>query len=140
MTTAPPVEVVVTGLGATTPLGGDVASTWDALIAGKSGVRRIDHDHEFIDKFGLPVKIGAPLAVEPTEVLPRVEARKLDRVEQVAVVAAREAWAHAGAPEVDPERLAVVVGTGIGGLTTLLGQDDLLEGPGLRKVSPLQPV
>jgi 3-oxoacyl-[acyl-carrier-protein] synthase II len=131
-------DVVVTGLGATTPLGGDVASTWEALLAGRSGVRRIDDaDHEWVDRHQLPVKIAAPLAVSPNEVLPRVQARRMDRCEQVAMVAAKEAWAHAGAPEVDPERLAVVIGTGIGGAITLLDQDDLLEGSGLRKVSPL---
>lgn len=138
MTAGSPVEVVVTGLGATTPLGGDVTSTWEALLAGKSGVRRIDDDeHEWVTRHDLPVKIASPLAVSPLETIPRVQARRLDRCEQVALVAAREAWAHAGAPEVDPERLAVVIGTGIGGAVTLLDQDDLLEGPGLRKVSPL---
>jgi 3-oxoacyl-[acyl-carrier-protein] synthase II len=136
------VEVVVTGLGATTPLGGDVASTWDAMLAGRSGVRRIDDDeHEWVTRHQLPVKIGAPLAVAPTEVLPRVKARRLDRCEQVALVAAKEAWEHAGLGEpgeqVDPERLGVVIGTGIGGAVTLLDQDDLLERDGLRKVSPL---
>ena len=128
-------DVVVTGLGATTPLGGDVASTWDAIVAGRSGVRRIEA--EWVERYDLPVKIAAPLAVEPTEVLPRVQARKLDRCEQVALVAAKEAWEDAGAPEVEPERLAVVLGTGIGGAITLLQQDDLLETAGLRKVSPL---
>jgi 3-oxoacyl-[acyl-carrier-protein] synthase II len=127
--------VVVTGLGATTPLGGDVASTWDALLAGKSGVSRIEL--EWAERFDLPVKIAAQLAVEPTDVLKRVEARRWDRCEQVAMIAAREAWAHAGSPEVEPLRLAVVVGTGIGGALTLLHQDDLLENDGLRKVSPL---
>ena len=130
-------DVVVTGLGATTPLGGDVASTWEALLAGRSGVRRIDADHEWVNRHQLPVKIAAPLAVSPTEVLPRVQARRMDRCEQVAMVAAKEAWAHAGAPEVDPRRMAVVIGTGIGGAVTLLDQDDLLETGGLRKVSPL---
>ena len=131
------IEVVVTGMGATTPLGGDVASTWEAVLAGRSGVRRVDEDFDFIDKYDLPVKIAAPLKVAPTDVIPRVQARRLDRCEQVALVAAREAWAHAGSPEVDPERLAVVVATGIGGALTLLAQDDLLETGGLRKVSPL---
>src|SRR4051812_49138818 len=136
-------DVVVTGLGATTPLGGDVASTWEALLAGRSGVRRIDDaDHEWVERHQLPVKIAAPLAVAPTEVLPRVQARRLDRCEQVALVAAKEAWAQAGLGDrddmqVDPERLAVVVATGIGGAVTLLDQDDLLETGGLRKVSPL---
>jgi 3-oxoacyl-[acyl-carrier-protein] synthase II len=136
------VEVVVTGLGATTPLGGDVASTWDGILNGRSGVRRIDDDeHEWVERHQLPVKIAAPLAVAPTEVLSRVQARRLDRCEQVALVAAKEAWAHAGLGEpgeqVDPERLGVVIGTGIGGAVTLLDQDDLLETGGLRKVSPL---
>src|SRR5437763_5194748 len=130
-------DVVITGLGATTPLGGDVASTWDGLLGGRSGARKLDFD--WIDRFDLPVKFGAPLAVEPTEILPRVEARRLDRTEQVAMVAAQQAWADSGLADngVDPERLAVIVGTGIGGVNTLLSQDDLLETVGLRKVSPL---
>ncbi|XVS65962.1 beta-ketoacyl-[acyl-carrier-protein] synthase family protein [Actinosynnema sp. CA-299493] len=130
-------DVVVTGLGATTPLGGDVASTWDALLAGRSGVKPLVGG--FAERFELPVRIAAQLAVEPTEVLPRVEARRLDRCEQVAVVAARQAWADSGLGEdgVDLERLGVVIGTGIGGAMTLLDQDDLIEASGLRKVSPL---
>ncbi len=125
--------VVITGLGATTPLGGDVASTWDALLAGRSGVGTLTEGWAA----ELPVRIAARLAVEPSDVLSRVEARRMDRCEQVAIVAAREAWQHAGAPEVEPERLAVVIGTGIGGALTLLGQDDVLETDGARKVSPL---
>jgi 3-oxoacyl-[acyl-carrier-protein] synthase II len=135
-------DVVVTGYGATTPLGGDAASTWDALLAGKSGVGLTRG--EWVEKHDLPVKISAQLAVEPSEVLARVQARRMDRCEQVAVIAAREAWAHSGlkvdegaAPQVEPERLAVVIGSGIGGAITLLDQDDLLETGGLRKVSPL---
>jgi 3-oxoacyl-[acyl-carrier-protein] synthase II len=134
-------DVVITGMGATTPLGGDVMSTWDAMLAGRSGVSTIDAD--WIDRFELPVRIAASLAVEPTEILPRVEARRLDRCEQVAVVAARQAWRHAGLgepgelDEVDGDRLGVVIGTGIGGVLTVLAQDDLLENGGLRKVSPL---
>jgi 3-oxoacyl-[acyl-carrier-protein] synthase II len=142
--TTTPIEVVITGLGATTPVGGDVASTWEAMLAGRSGVRRIDDDeHEWVTRHQLPVKIAAPLKVSPLEVLPRVQARRLDRCEQVALVAAKEAWAHAGlggpgeGAQVEPERLAVVIGTGVGGAVTLLDQDDLLEQGGLRKVSPL---
>ncbi|MEP6696222.1 MAG: beta-ketoacyl-ACP synthase II [Pseudonocardiales bacterium] len=126
-------DVVVTGLGATTPLGGDVASTWAAMLVGESGVRPI----EGAWAQDLPVRIAATLAVEPTATLERVEARRLDRCQQVALVAAREAWADAGSPDVDPERLAVVIGTGIGGALTLLGQDDVLEAQGYRRVSPL---
>ena len=80
-------DVVITGMGATTPLGGDVASTWDGLLAGKSGIRTIEAD--WVDKYDLPVKIGAQLAEDPLERLPRVQARRLDRCEQVAVIAAR---------------------------------------------------
>jgi 3-oxoacyl-[acyl-carrier-protein] synthase II len=126
------VEVVVTGLGATTPLGGDVASTWENMLAGHSGVSALTQ--EWAEQ--LPVRIAGQLAVEPT--IDRVQARRMDRSEQVAVVASREAWAHSGlaGTEVDLERLGVVVGSGIGGATTLLAQDDILEASGPRRVSP----
>ncbi|MFH9422143.1 beta-ketoacyl-[acyl-carrier-protein] synthase family protein [Streptomyces sp. NPDC017529] len=125
-------EVLVTGLGATTPLGGDAATTWAGMLAGQSGISAIEEDWAA----GLPVRIAGRLKTEPGEVLDRVQARRMDRCEQVALVAAREAWADAGAPEVDPERLAVVIGTGTGGALTLLGQDDVLETSGVRRVSP----
>jgi 3-oxoacyl-[acyl-carrier-protein] synthase II len=125
-----PRQVVVTGLGATTPLGGDVATTWEGLLAGRSGVGVIPDDWAA----PLPVRIAARLAVEPP--LGRVEARTLDRVQQIALVAAREAWADAGTPEVDPVRLGVCVGSGIGGVLTLLTQYDVLKERGHRRVSP----
>ncbi|MFC7342091.1 beta-ketoacyl-[acyl-carrier-protein] synthase family protein [Saccharopolyspora griseoalba] len=135
-------DVVITGLGATTPLGGDVASTWDGLLNGSTGIQRLDV--EWLDTYELPTKIAAPLAVEPSEVLPRVQLRRMDRCEAISVIAAREAWADAGlelptdeSEPVDPDRLGVSLGTGIGGPLTLLQQDDLLETSGLRKVSPL---
>jgi 3-oxoacyl-[acyl-carrier-protein] synthase II len=136
--------VVVTGMGATTPLGGDVTTTWDGLLAGASGTRPLSEEYA---RFELPVDFASQLAVEPAEVLKRVELRRLDRSEQVAIIAARQAWQHAdlgdypatkdGSPKVDGLRLAVVIGTGIGGATTLLNQDDLLEQEGLRKVAVL---
>ncbi|GAA2327086.1 beta-ketoacyl-ACP synthase II [Dactylosporangium salmoneum] len=125
------VDVVVTGIGATTPLGGDAPSTWDAMLAGKSGVSPLPDWAA-----PLTVRIAAQLAVEPTEKIDRVQSRRLDRSEMTAIIAAREAWADAGAPEVDKDRLAVSVGTGIGGAQTLLNQDDILEASGPRKVSP----
>ncbi len=128
-------DVVVTGIGATTPIGGTAQETWQALLDGVSGVGPLTDPR--VAQYELPVRIGAALKVEPTEVLSRVEARRLDRSEQVALIAAREAWADAGAPEMDPERLGVVVGTGIGGAVSLMNQDDLLETEGLRKVSVL---
>ncbi|MEQ4302253.1 beta-ketoacyl-ACP synthase II [Plantactinospora sp. B6F1] len=127
-------DVVVTGLGATTPLGGDVASTWEALLAGRSGVGPLTQ--EWAEQ--LPVRIAAQLAVEPTEKLDRVKLRRLDRSEAIALIAAHEAWADAGLADSppDPERLAVSVGSGIGGAQTLLAQDDILEASGPRRVSP----
>src|SRR5262249_49255139 len=100
-------------------------------------------NNDWLDRYDLPVRIAATLAVEPTDLLPRVEARRLDRCEQVAVVAARQAWRHAGLGEpgdldqVDSDRLAVGIGTGIGGVLPLLGRAALLGPAGLRKVSPL---
>lgn len=129
-------DVVVTGVGATTPLGGTAPETWQAMLDGKIGVKTLDAP--WVDKYNLPVRLHAPLAVDPLEVLPRVEARRLDRSQQVAMIAAREAWADAGSPdEIDPVRRGVVIGTGIGGAVTLLDQDDLLETAGLRKVAVL---
>jgi 3-oxoacyl-[acyl-carrier-protein] synthase II len=127
-------DVVVTGLGATTPLGGDVASTWEALLAGRSGVSRITDD--WVKDY--PAQLVARLAKDPTEQIDRVRARRLDRSQQVAVIAAEEAWRDSGAGDagVDPLRIAVVVGTGIGGALTLLGQDDVLEEKGPKRVSP----
>ncbi|MEO3973279.1 beta-ketoacyl-ACP synthase II [Streptomyces sp. CAU 1734] len=131
--------VVVTGIGATTPLGGDSASFWEGLLAGRSGAKVLD-DERFAD---LPVKIAAVAAVDPSEVLPRPLARKLDRSAQFALIAAREAWADAGYTEpasedgaVEPSRLGTVVASGIGGVTTLLDQYDVLKEKGVRRVSP----
>jgi 3-oxoacyl-[acyl-carrier-protein] synthase II len=125
-------RVVVTGLGATTPLGGDVASTWSALLAGQSGVRLLTEEWAQT----IPVHFAARVAVEPSEQMERVELRRLDRSEQFAVVASREAWKDAGAPEMDKERLGVVIASGIGGVTTLLDQYDILREKGARLVSP----
>jgi 3-oxoacyl-[acyl-carrier-protein] synthase II len=128
-------RVVVTGLGATTPVGGDVASTWESFLAGRSGIRNLTEDWAA----ELPVRIAGRIAVEPAEVLPRVEARRLDRSAQFAVIAGREAWADAGLADaqVDGDRLGVVCATGIGGLTTLLSNYDILRESGPRRVSPL---
>ncbi|GAB3550838.1 3-oxoacyl-[acyl-carrier-protein] synthase II [Actinopolyspora lacussalsi] len=135
-------DVVITGMGATTPLGGDVASTWDGLLNGASGTRTIEAD--WVDTYELPSRIAAPLAVEPNEVLPRVRLRRMDRCEQIALIAAHQAWSDAGFElpseedqPVDPERLGVAIGTGIGGPMTLLDQHETLKSQGLRKVSPL---
>ncbi|HMD95152.1 MAG TPA: beta-ketoacyl-[acyl-carrier-protein] synthase II [Trebonia sp.] len=132
MSTKDQVSVVVTGLGATTPLGGDVASTWSAMLAGTSGVRRITED--WADS--LPVKIAAPAAEDPMPTVGRVQARRMDRCEQLALVAAREAWADAGSPTVDPWRLGVAVTSGIGGIGSTLTAYDTLREKGWDRISP----
>jgi 3-oxoacyl-[acyl-carrier-protein] synthase II len=122
--------VAVTGLGAVTPLGPDVAALWAGLLEGRSGVHLLE-DEAFADA---PVRLGATCDIDGR--LDRVEARVLDRVQQLALLAAREAWADAGSPDVDPERIAVVIGSGIGGALTILGQYDVLRTSGARRVSP----
>src|SRR5690606_2505752 len=102
-----PMNVVVTGLGTTSPIGGDVPTTWEAALAGKSGVRRIEH--EWVEQYNVPVTIAGQLAVTPDQVLSRPETKRMDPSAQYALVATREAWADAGSPEVDPYRLGVVV-------------------------------
>ncbi len=124
-------RVLVTGVGAVTPLGHDAATTWTGLLAGDSGVVRIEE--EWAEP--LPVRIAGLVQTDLRAHLTVPQTRRLDRAEQLAMVAAREAWADAGAPAVDPERFAVVVGSAIGGLTTTLEQQRrLAESP--RKVSP----
>ncbi|WP_053744780.1 beta-ketoacyl-ACP synthase II [Streptomyces sp. NRRL WC-3618] len=133
--------VVVTGIGATTPLGGDAASTWEGLVAGKSGVRALEQEWAAEQA----VRIAAQIAVEPTEIIPRPQARRLDRSAQFALIAAKEAWADAGFTDragegenqaVDPDRLGAVIASGIGGVTTLLDQYDVMKEKGVRRVSP----
>jgi 3-oxoacyl-[acyl-carrier-protein] synthase II len=132
-------RVVVTGMGTTSPVGGDVASTWEGMVAGRSGVRRLDDD--WAEE--MPVKIAGRIAVEPTEVLERVKARRLDRSSQFAMVAAMEAWKDSGldaareSGELDGDRLGVAMASGIGGVTTLLDNYDTLKAKGPRRVSPL---
>lgn len=134
------IRVVVTGMGTTSPVGGDTASTWEALIAGRSGVRHLTDD--WVEQ--MPVKIGGRIFVEPAEILERVKARRWDRSTQFAMVAAMEAWRDAGLepdesgdPLVEPERLGVAMASGIGGVTTLLDNYDKLLAGGPRRVSPL---
>jgi 3-oxoacyl-[acyl-carrier-protein] synthase II len=132
--------VVVTGIGAFTPLGGDAASTWEGLVNGRSGVRLLEEEWAA----DIPVRIAARTAVDPGEIIPKHQARKLDRSAQFALIAAREAWADAGfetpatteGSSVDPDRLGAVVASGIGGVTTLLDQYDVLKDKGVRSVSP----
>ncbi|GAA4966842.1 beta-ketoacyl-ACP synthase II [Kineococcus glutinatus] len=133
--TATPRRVVVTGLGATTPLGGDVASTWEAALAGRSAARTISAD--WLDEHELPIRFAAQAAVPAADVLTRQEVKRLDPSAQFSVLAAREAWRDAGSPEVESDRLGSVIGTGIGGIWTLLTAYDTLREKGARRVLPL---
>ena len=128
-------KIVVTGLGATTPLGGDVKSTWDALLAGKSGISTLQQP--WVEQYEIPVTFAGQAKVPASEVLTLQECKRLDPSSQFALIAAREAWADAGAPDVTPERLAVEFSTGIGGVWTLLDAFDTLKERGARRVLPM---
>ena len=128
-------RVVVTGIGATTPLGGDVASSWANLLAGKSGISTLEQ--EWVARFELPVTFAGQAKVAANEILTPQEAKRLDPSSQFALIAARQAWEDAGSPEVEPERLAVDFATGIGGVWTLLDAYDTLRERGPRRVLPM---
>ena len=128
-------RVVVTGIGATTPLGGDAASSWANLLAGQSGISTLDK--EWVARHELPVTFAGQARVAASETLPPHEAKRLDPSSQFALIAARQAWEDAGSPEVEPERLAVDFATGIGGVWTLLDAYDTLRERGPRRVLPM---
>jgi 3-oxoacyl-[acyl-carrier-protein] synthase II len=128
-------KIVVTGLGATTPLGGDVHSTWQALLAGESGISTLEQP--WVELHQLPVTFAGQAKVKAKDVLSVPETKRLDPSSQFALIAAREAWADAGKPEVDPERLSVEFATGIGGVWTLLDAYDVLKESGPRRVLPM---
>ncbi len=125
-------RVVITGVGAITPVGADAPATWQSMLAGRSGVRSITQD--WAER--MPCQIAAPAAAEPATLIDRVQARKLDRCEMFALIAAREAWADAGKPDVDPELLGVVVASGIGGISSTLSAYDTLRERGWQRLSP----
>jgi 3-oxoacyl-[acyl-carrier-protein] synthase II len=125
-------RVVITGLGAITPLGGDAPSTWSAMLEGRSGVSALTDDWAK----DLPVRIAATAAADPAQIVGRVQARRMDRCEQFALAAAREAWTDAGQPEVPPERLGVAVTSGIGGIGSVLSAYDTLKDKGWQRISP----
>jgi 3-oxoacyl-[acyl-carrier-protein] synthase II len=125
-------RVVVTGIGAITPLGATAPSTWEGMLAGRSGVTALTDDWAA----ELPVRIAAWAAADPATIIDRVQARRLDRCEQFALIAAREAWADAGTPEIDGDRLGVVVSSGIGGIASTLSAYDTLKAKGWQRLSP----
>jgi 3-oxoacyl-[acyl-carrier-protein] synthase II len=126
-------RVVVTGLGALTPIGKNVSETWTNALAGKSGIVKINQPWTE----GLAAQIAGLVTVDPFEVLDRVSARRMDRSTQLGVIAVKEAWADAGSPDINKERLGVFFGTGIGGLSTVLEQYDILNSRGPDRVNPM---
>ena len=129
-----PLAVVVTGLGTTNPLGGDLAATWRALRAGRCAVRLLDEP--WAEEHRLDVRVAAPLARDAGGPLTPKERRRLDRASQCALLAAREAWAHAGSPEVDGQRLSVSVSPGMGLVRSVIDTWETLRGRGPRRVLP----
>ena len=128
-------KIVITGIGATTPLGGTAVDTWTALLAGESGATTLEQ--AWVAETAIPVTFAAQARVKTADVLQRFEVKRLDPSSQFALIAGREAWADAGAPEVEPERLAVDWATGIGGVWTLLDAWDTLRERGPRRVLPM---
>ncbi len=128
-------RVVVTGIGATTPLAGDANASWQALLAGKSGISTLEQD--WVAQYEIPVTFAGQAKISALDILTPQEAKRLDPSSQFALISAREAWADAGEPEVEPERLAVDFATGIGGVWTLLDAFDTLKERGPRRVLPM---
>ena len=128
-------RVVVTGIGATTPLAGNATESWKSLLEGKSGISTLEQ--EWVARHELPVTFAAQAKVLASEVLTPQQAKRLDPSSQFALISAREAWTDAGEPEVEPERLAVDFATGIGGVWTLLDAYDALNERGPRRVLPM---
>jgi 3-oxoacyl-[acyl-carrier-protein] synthase II len=128
-------RIVVTGIGATSPIGGTAPESWNALLSGASGARTLEH--EWVEEYQLPVTFAAEALVRPETVLERPVAKRLDPSSQLAMVAAKEAWEDAGSPDIDPDRLGVDFATGIGGVWTLLDAWDTLREKGPRRVMPM---
>jgi 3-oxoacyl-[acyl-carrier-protein] synthase II len=129
-------RVVVTGMGAITPVGNDVATTWQSLIAGKSGTAPITK----FDASKFPVRFAAEVkGFNPLDFMDRKEAKRADQYTQYAVAASRQAMTHAGLVErngMDPDRIGVIIGSGIGGLKSFEEQHDVYRERGVGKISP----
>lgn len=129
-------RVVVTGMGVITPVGNDVATTWSALLAGKSGAAPITH----FDATNFPVRFACEVkGFDPLQYMERKEAKRADQFTQYAVGAANQAMTDAKLIEpngLDPDRIGVIVGSGIGGLKIFEEQHDVYRQRGPGKISP----
>ena len=128
-------SVVVTAVTATTSLAPDIESTWKGLLAGESGIHVLED--EFVTKWDLPVRIGGHLKEPLDPLMTRLELRRMSYVQRMAKYLGNQLWETAGSPEVDPDRFAVVVGTGLGGGEKIVETYDAMNEGGPRKVSPL---
>ncbi|TRW88274.1 beta-ketoacyl-ACP synthase [Mycolicibacterium sp. 018/SC-01/001] len=128
-------SVVVTAVEATTALAGDIESTWKGLLAGESGIRILED--EFVTKWDLPVRIGGHLVDNVDSHMSRLDMRRMSYVQRMSKLLAGRLWETAGKPEVDPDRFAVVIGTGLGGGEKIVETYDAMNEGGPRKVSPL---
>nr|WP_090341487.1 3-oxoacyl-ACP synthase KasA [Mycolicibacterium malmesburyense]CRL71428.1 3-oxoacyl-(acyl carrier protein) synthase II [Mycolicibacterium malmesburyense] len=128
-------NVVVTAVTATTSVAADIESTWKSLLAGESGIRVLED--EFVTKWDLPVRIGGHLVDAIDDHMTRLDMRRMSYVQRMAKYLSGQLWETAGQPEVDPDRFAVVVGTGLGGGEKIVETYDAMNEGGPRKVSPL---
>src|SRR5271163_4239679 len=128
-------NVVVTGIAMTTALATEAEETWKLLLDGQSGIRTLEDP--FVEEYDLPVRIGGHLLEEFDSQLTRVEGRRLSYLQKMSVVLGRRVWENAGSPEVDPGRLMVAIGTGMGSSEELIFAYDAMRERGLKAVSPL---
>jgi beta-ketoacyl ACP synthase len=128
-------NVVVTGIAMTTALASDAETTWKMLLDGQSGIRKLDDP--FVEEFDLPVRIGGHLVEEFDSQLSRIENRRMGYLQKMATVLGRRVWDNTGAPEVDTNRLAVSIGTGMGSTEELVFGYDDMRVRGMKAVSPL---
>ncbi|MDT5089785.1 MAG: beta-ketoacyl synthase [Mycobacterium sp.] len=128
-------DVVVTAVEMTTALATDVEQTWKGLLAGESGIRLLEDD--FIDQFGLPVRIGGHLLEDFDQYLTRIELRRFLFLQKIATQVARRLWDNAGSPDVDPNRLMVSIGTAMGSTEEFIWVNDDFRRRGIKAVSPV---
>ncbi|WP_281255276.1 beta-ketoacyl synthase N-terminal-like domain-containing protein, partial [Mycobacterium palustre] len=128
-------NVVVTGIAMSTALATDAETTWKLLLDGQSGIRTLDDS--FVDHYDLPVRIGGHLLEEFDDGLTRAERHRMGYLQRMAAILSRRVWDNAGSPEVDPNRLMVSIGTGLGSAEQIVFSYDDLRARGMKAVSPL---
>jgi beta-ketoacyl ACP synthase len=128
-------NVVVTGVAATTALAPDAEETWKLLLDSQSGIRTLTDP--FVEEYNLPVRIGGHLVEDFDSQLTRIELRRTGYLQRMSTILGRRVWENAGSPEVDTNRLAVSIGTGLGSSEELVFSYDDMRQRGMKAVSPL---